>query len=161
MTTHHDPDTLITDYQRLVQATSGLSKRQKAEVRKKWLLRECCKCGHGPVKGVAKIIDTSGRERYPYICEKCGTRTTVFCPKNEVPQAIKDSPPVFAYELQLGECERCGAYTHVENHHWAPRYLFGDACDEWPTSQLCRACHKEWHDAVTPNMSSASNLSAP
>ena len=48
-------------------------------------------------------------------------------------------------------CERCGEIA-TEYHHWAPRYLFDD-CEEWPTSYLCRSCHRRWHDTVTPNMS--------
>lgn len=50
-------------------------------------------------------------------------------------------------------CERCGATeAGVEVHHWAPRHLFDDA-DNWPVSYLCRSCHTEWHQVVTPDMS--------
>jgi hypothetical protein len=37
-------------------------------------------------------------------------------------------------------------------HHWAPRHLFGDECDGWPLAFLCRPCHVEWHQRVTPDM---------
>jgi hypothetical protein len=43
-------------------------------------------------------------------------------------------------------CERCGAAT-VELHHWAPGALFVDAW-LWPTSYLCRPCHRRWHDTM-------------
>ena len=48
-------------------------------------------------------------------------------------------------------CERCGSFQHLEIHHWAPWHLFNDA-DKWPTSTLCRTCHKTWHSTVTPQM---------
>lgn len=48
-------------------------------------------------------------------------------------------------------CERCGSTTGTELHHWAPRHLFDDA-DAWPMSYLCPACHREWHQIVTPHM---------
>lgn len=49
------------------------------------------------------------------------------------------------------QCVRCGGYERVEWHHWAPYHLFSDAND-WPCSPLCRRCHTEWHNVVTPNM---------
>lgn len=46
-------------------------------------------------------------------------------------------------------CERCGETKGVEEHHWAPRAIFGlEAAGEWPTSSLCPACHAEWHTTV-------------
>jgi hypothetical protein len=49
-------------------------------------------------------------------------------------------------------CERCGTVDYLDCHHWAPRHLFGDDCNSWPISGLCRKCHTEWHRIVTPNM---------
>lgn len=57
----------------------------------------------------------------------------------------------------LGEgwapCDRCGEKAALQMHHWAPRHLFGDECDEWPTANLCQKCHERWHRLVTPHMS--------
>lgn len=50
-------------------------------------------------------------------------------------------------------CEVCGTKGTTEVHHWAPRHLFGDDADRWPTGNLCRPCHVNWHQRVTPNMS--------
>ncbi len=48
-------------------------------------------------------------------------------------------------------CEHCGA-SPAEEHHWAPRGLFGREAFDWPTSFLCRGCHMRWHDIVTPQI---------
>lgn len=45
-------------------------------------------------------------------------------------------------------CERCGDHG-TELHHWAPKALFGvEIADLWPTSYLCRPCHREWHATI-------------
>jgi hypothetical protein len=56
------------------------------------------------------------------------------------------------YEAPTEPCARCGNVEYLEQHHWAPRHLFGDDCNNWPMSGLCRKCHAEWHRIVTPNM---------
>ncbi len=46
----------------------------------------------------------------------------------------------------------CASY-YTENHHFAPRHLFGIAeANLWPQSPLCKTHHKKWHDTVTPDM---------
>jgi hypothetical protein len=66
------------------------------------------------------------------------------CEFSEVatPEALNNKP-----------CAKCGVLGPTESHHWAPRHLFGAAADDWPTSDLCSACHKRWHEVVTPKMS--------
>lgn len=50
-------------------------------------------------------------------------------------------------------CEVCGdTDVRLEHHHWAPKHLFGEYADIWPTSRLCDLCHRFWHKVVTPNM---------
>jgi hypothetical protein len=44
-------------------------------------------------------------------------------------------------------CERCGAREQTHRHHWAPREYFADA-NSWPTSYLCNACHRLWHETM-------------
>lgn len=46
---------------------------------------------------------------------------------------------------EADRCTRCGSMEGTERHHWAPRAIFGDAAEGWPTDDLCRACHIEWH----------------
>ena len=38
----------------------------------------------------------------------------------------------------------CGA-EGAELHHWAPKEVFGQEANAWPTAFLCVACHQEWH----------------
>lgn len=45
-------------------------------------------------------------------------------------------------------CEVCGSIAKLERHHLAPRNIFGDACERWPTVLVCRPCHEEWHRKV-------------
>ncbi len=45
-------------------------------------------------------------------------------------------------------CYVCGACAPLERHHLAPRHLFGDACERWPTVDVCRGCHEDWHRIV-------------
>lgn len=45
-----------------------------------------------------------------------------------------------------GWCKHCGDLG-VEEHHYAPRYIFPDA-DDWGTVPLCVRCHTEWHDRI-------------
>ncbi len=44
-------------------------------------------------------------------------------------------------------CADCGA-PETELHHWAPRALFGDEADQWPTTNLCSRCHARWHQML-------------
>lgn len=44
-------------------------------------------------------------------------------------------------------CVVCGA-RGTDIHHWAPRALFGDESDLWPTAWLCPPCHQRWHAAM-------------
>lgn len=41
-------------------------------------------------------------------------------------------------------CQVCGSFG-TEVHHWAPSAVFGREAALWPTGQLCRDCHAEWH----------------
>lgn len=41
-------------------------------------------------------------------------------------------------------CQVCGSFG-TEVHHWAPSAVFGREAAMWPTGQLCRDCHAEWH----------------
>jgi hypothetical protein len=62
---------------------------------------------------------------------------------------IDDIPTEKDYRVE--KCAVCGELG-AEYHHWAPRHLFGDNADKWPTAYLCKAHHDEWHNILTPNM---------
>jgi hypothetical protein len=54
-------------------------------------------------------------------------------------------------------CAVCGA-VGAANHHFAPRFLFGDECEKWAQDYLCEKCHARWHNLVTPGMSQHGKL---
>lgn len=45
-------------------------------------------------------------------------------------------------------CEHCGNTNGTQLHHWAPRRLFPNDADNWPTSWLCTTCHTQWHQTI-------------
>lgn len=67
-----------------------------------------------------------------------------------VPECLPTVPPepkqltLVDLPVVVVKCRRCRAFG-VEVHHWAPRAVFGDEADKWPTDALCTACHREWH----------------
>jgi hypothetical protein len=97
------------------------------------------------------MLDSSGRERFPYFCTRCGKRTQLFCKKSEVPEVVAHGEVNVKIEQKFGLCERCGKEAHLEQHHWAPWKYFDDA-DSWPKSMLCRECHEEWHQVMTNDL---------
>lgn len=58
-------------------------------------------------------------------------------------------PVVQDYRTDI--CAVCGQ-PGTELHHFAPRFIFGDDCEQWPKVYLCREHHAHWHALVTPNM---------
>ena len=45
----------------------------------------------------------------------------------------------------------CGS-DDVELNHFAPRAIFREEADDWPTAYLCRKHHQEWGQRVTPSL---------
>lgn len=120
----------------------------------------CRACGSDQVKiGVTNIA--SGATVFPYYCNSCGKVHTQYAKKKVAHQyAIEVAPLEYVYTStamhmqrkgEKIECEVCKK-PEGELHHWAPTHIFRDESDRWPTSYLCRACHRRWHDLVTPNM---------
>ena len=121
---------------------------------------KCKKCGSDHLK-IGITNTQSGSTIYPIYCGECGYVSTQYIKKQiAFEYAIKNGPLEYLQtrtakfmerkQMQI-KCEVCDA-NEGELHHWAPQYLFKDA-DSWPMSYLCRACHRKWHDLVTPNMS--------
>ena len=52
---------------------------------------------------------------------------------------------------QDSSCAVCGRDVPLEDHHFAPWFLFGPEASAWPVKSLCRACHLRWHGKLTPN----------
>lgn len=110
-------------------------------------------CDHSR-RHLAKQESSNGQWRVGQWCPDCARfQPPQFLRLKDVPGW--ESLPL-AYSL-LGtkdrECDACGEVTSVQEHHWAPRHLFGDECESWPKGWLCQPCHTRWHQVVTPNMS--------
>jgi len=125
----------------------------------------CTKAGHGrPIIGYKLTV--ANQKTLHTICEACGQQiegrnigktegrsladgygqTQILCFQNNL----------ILREPETKTCERCSSQGYgYHTHHWAPRHLFGDDCDTWPTSILCPTCHAEWHSKVTPRMAQA------
>lgn len=112
----------------------------------------CPNCGKGPDWTLRKMVDSAGRERYPYVCQHCNARTRLFEKKAKAKKVLGADDEIIEMPLrEKAPCERCGKLELLEKHHWAPIKLFEDA-DQWPTSMLCRSCHEEWHSKVTGDL---------
>lgn len=121
---------------------------------------KCKNCGSEHLK-IGITNTQSGSTVYPMYCVDCGEVSNKYIKKqialqhaikNGILQYVKTKTAKYMEEdSEQINCEVCKS-KGGEYHHWAPQYLFSDA-DKWPSSYLCRACHKKWHDLVTPNMS--------
>jgi len=110
-------------------------------------------CQHTHTR-IVKQIAANGAEQCFVECLECGHNVTesktgkpgAFLRK---PTNIDSLPIVRDYRTPEFVCEVCGAIG-VEEHHWAPRFIFGEEADKWPVSRLCPKCHSLWHAKVTP-----------
>ncbi len=111
-------------------------------------------CPHPPdYVSYAKMIAGNGAEHIIRWCWECGHRTEgAFVGKDEARELGLDKSTLEVVKDNRTEhCEVCSDLG-AEEHHWAPRYLFGDESGQWPTSLLCVPCHIRWHSIVTPKM---------
>lgn len=102
----------------------------------------CCTHEGSIVRGY--IIKVNGMACAQALCLACGRRGDI---RKDDHAPIRDV--CFRDNVIVDEtrrCSHCGAHG-VEEQHWAPRAIFNDA-DMWPTSPLCRPCHRLWHAAM-------------
>ncbi|MFA5376913.1 MAG: hypothetical protein WC455_14280 [Dehalococcoidia bacterium] len=117
--------------------------------------KHCARCGRVTQATLVRTIVSNGTSQ---VWWKCEAGHAIDNPRKNIAHekivaygvSIESIPVEKTYSVEL--CEVCGR-PGVEVHHWAPRHLFGDECDSWPKSNLCKACHAKWHALVTPNMS--------
>jgi hypothetical protein len=57
------------------------------------------------------------------------------------PETIEEIPT----KQPTKPCHVCKTVAQVEVHHLAPYARFGADADKWPTVEVCRACHEDWH----------------
>lgn len=82
------------------------------------------------------------------VCPECRTQTGPIShfAVERLGLSPNDLPLIADYRGGLGRCARRGCEMEaVEDHHFAPRAVFGDEADEWPRALLCREHHAEWH----------------
>lgn len=82
-------------------------------------------------------------------CSECGRWATSSLPVQQLRSmglTPEDCRLVADNRGNLGRCSRFGCEKEgVEDHHFAPRALFGMEADEWPRALLCVDHHNEWH----------------
>ncbi len=110
-------------------------------------------CQHKQVE-LGKTIMSSGKYHVWYRCRICEKNVTLPGPyiskKSLVLANLNfDNLPTFIdYRLNNPPCAVCGA-VGTELHHFAPKELFPDTFNEWPTAYLCDPHHREWHNKIT------------
>jgi|SRR5688572_4542290 len=98
-------------------------------------------CDHDFEDGL--VIAANGRRCLRFRCTKCFGITN----QDRFTGGLDLSDlPIFE-DNRIGKCERCGELG-TETHHWAPTAIFGIESHQWPTAQLCRVCHSEWHSMM-------------
>ncbi len=123
-------------------------------------------CTH-PDEKLARVITVRGHNQVAWYCFKCADYSrrreghgAEFIKHSELIGVVIDALPIITDNSSLNwyvdsrkeTCAHCGEFGFTDMHHFAPKHLFGDDADNWPTAQLCRACHTLWHRAVTPRM---------
>ena len=122
-------------------------------------------CDHA----AAFVARNGALEQFGAWCDSCAQWVTqavawhagLWMPKDHAKLAelsLESVPirPVAFYRL----CQRCREFGMCEVHHFAPRKLFGEACEAWPVAYLCKACHDAWHTTVTPGLCTAYDADA-
>ena len=120
--------------------------------------RACRRCESDQDHTLARNNTLSGAVQVGLICSSCNgwtvdRRGRLWIPLAEVRQAgyDPDELPIAITISPSVRCARCGA-RGVEEHHWAPRAIFGPDAERWPKDYLCGSCHTEWNRAVTPSL---------
>jgi protein-arginine kinase activator protein McsA len=126
----------------------------RREVRK---TKRCQRCNQNVSALLVRRISASGVSMVYWQCPDCQDAI------DKAPHWIKhdqlttakidpETLPVAGDYRQQHACAVCGS-VGTEYHHFAPKHLFGDEADLWPTAYLCLRHHHQWHTLVTPEMS--------
>jgi len=118
--------------------------------------RYCEECGKVTHVYLVRVITSNGIAQVYWYCQRHDGAINL--PRKNIPHDAIKAQGIDINKLEvIGNnslefiCARCG-HVGAANHHWAPRHLFGVECEQWPQGLLCEACHKKWHDIVTPDM---------
>lgn len=105
---------------------------------------------------LAAVVFANGSGHVVEYCYDCERRSD-FYGKDELRTAGVDADALEVVQDNRDPampCEVCGSVDGTELHHWAPQtheHRFREY-SAWPTVELCRECHREWHDIVTPDI---------
>lgn len=98
----------------------------------------------------------SGAYHVARVCTRCrerlapgwvGKAELIKCGIDPDALPIVEDYRTLAPACEVRDCDEVGS----EDHHWAPRKYWGDECEKWPRSNLCRKHHMEWHSMLTKN----------
>ena len=105
----------------------------------------CKKCKTETKTRIVRTITASGSSQVWVQCLTCLQNANGGGVYLKHPTSLEELPIFNDYRVHC--CEVCWALG-AEYHHWAPRYLFGDEADSWPTGYLCPHCHAYWHHVI-------------
>lgn len=120
--------------------------------------RDYCRVCRSKNLAIGLYFTESGVRRYPYYCLDCDKNQWYYAKYDFVHKLELKGVEIrrrYSYSEKMETkklCEVCSDDSGTETHHFAPRHLFGDEAELWKTAELCKTCHKRWHDLVTPNM---------
>lgn len=120
--------------------------------------RLCRKCRANTLHNLTRQLFPNDTEQVGWRCSACHgwslptDSACIWIDKEKLAEHGVDPEtlPTLLPELK-SRCAVCGA-RGAELHHWAPRGLFGEDADKWPTDFLCRPCHMKWHALMTPQL---------
>ena len=121
--------------------------------------RHCPRCGRETRQEISSRLSASHAVHYGWWCLECKgwaprrNGPGYWIGKEELLRLNVDLSVVRVVEVADGRRSARCARRGAEEHHWAPRAIFGEeAAKTWPTDFLCKPCHDEWHRKVTPQL---------
>jgi hypothetical protein len=129
---------------------------QQATNRPLTKLMLCKKCDRKVLAKLIRNIVNSGASQVFWLCPICNTNAMGAGQWIDHKKIIAsklttiENIPV-ANDYRIDKCVVCGE-VGTEYHHFAPKHLFHDEADKWPTAYLCKKHHDQWHRLVTPDM---------
>lgn len=102
---------------------------------------QCMRCHSEPT---LYAQETANGVRGLYWCDTCDK--AAFGGSSSIALGEKQKLALPRREAGKKACRVCKKVAVLELHHLAPRSIFGDDCDNWPTVEVCYECHREWHE---------------
>lgn len=119
--------------------------------------KTCSRCGTSCL--IAKDTAADGSTQVFFWCVSCSRVADPLHPfiskdylKLNLKVSIDSLPTIERYPNNAKpKCVVCGK-PGAQLHHFAPKHLFNNDADRWPTGYLCQEHHDEWHNKLTPDM---------